>query len=119
MLSTLKFDFVQTVFARFQFCQRCLIATRTAQTTSVLRATNCCQRCLNFASGSVFRFQFSVFSFPLERIAYCKMPCKAVLEWVEVEISAALGLVGGMQAKSEVNACHKESEVVSDAESGI
>lgn len=34
---------------------------------------------------------------PLERVANGEMPCKAVSERVEVEISALAGLVGSMQ----------------------
>ena len=35
---------------------------------------------------------------PLERVANGEMPCKAVSERVEVEISALAGLVGSMQS---------------------
>ena len=47
------------------------------------------------------------------------MPCKAIPQWVEVEVSVALGLVRGMQAKAEIESKDKELQVVAYAESGV
>ena len=47
------------------------------------------------------------------------MPCEAVFQRVEVEVSVAFGLVGCVHAKSEVYPQHQELKVVTQSESGV
>ena len=47
------------------------------------------------------------------------MPGEAVFEWVEVEVSAAAGVVWGVEPEAEIDAQDKYSEVVAHSEACV
>ena len=55
----------------------------------------------------------------LERIANGKVPSEAVFQRVEVEVAAALCLVGCVKAKAKIYTQHKDAQVVACAIAGV